>query len=214
MANTVETDWDESSPNLSQTRRAGAAEILALRKGVRLRMSREHEELDISGAGGEHLAGSAKAYAQDAEPTLRPDTTTLLDTDDKGRLWYETDTGRAWWWNGSAWIAVNYPSSEFFAAVNASPFTIPFAQTGLASGGYSVMVYGCAIIAASTTSTTISVTVAGVTKTLAITSPSEGAIRHLPFVLPFHVSPTAGSISVTAASNCNVQGMTGHRITF
>lgn len=103
MANTVETDWDESSPALNQARRAGAAEILSLRQGTRLRLSREHDTLAAAGAGGTHKQGSAKLYRQAAAPTLRPDGTTPLDSNDAGRLWLDTDTKTIYVWSGSAW---------------------------------------------------------------------------------------------------------------
>jgi hypothetical protein len=88
------TNWDITSPANADPVKDGAREIRDLRIGVAARLDKEHVETDISGAGGEHLNGSAKAYYASAAPTKRPDTTTNLDgSTDAGRLWIDSDDG-------------------------------------------------------------------------------------------------------------------------
>lgn len=54
------------------------------------------------GSGWEHKIGSAVAYVQAAEPTLRPDgTTTLTTAVDKGRLWVDSDDDTLYYFKDS-----------------------------------------------------------------------------------------------------------------
>lgn len=54
---------------------------------------------------GMHKHGSAVSYAQDTEPTLRPDGITPLNIDDKGRLWFDTLNGQIKGWDGTTgWV--------------------------------------------------------------------------------------------------------------
>lgn len=85
------TGWNETQPSDSDNISLGAQELRDLRKGVRIRLEKEHTDVDVSSAGGEHLEGSAKIYRQDAAPTNRPDGLTALDSDDDGRMWLESD---------------------------------------------------------------------------------------------------------------------------
>jgi len=103
VANTNGDSWDEASPARTDQRRDGAQEILSLRKGTSQRANKEHATYAASGVGGEHKAGSAKAYYQANAPTLRPDGVTALDTNDKGRLWVKSTDNSLYQWDGSAW---------------------------------------------------------------------------------------------------------------
>lgn len=112
MANTSDgLSWGETTPASADPRKDGAAEILGLRKGLRLRLNKEHFALavmsagpDLETGGGEHKLGSAVAFYEASEPTLRPDGVTILDSDDTGRLLIDTTTGRVLKvWDGSAW---------------------------------------------------------------------------------------------------------------
>lgn len=100
MANTADgASWDESVPTLSDPRRDGQQEIRGLRVGLRKRLEKEHDTPSGSTSGGEHIAGSAKAYYQSGEPDKRPDEVndplgtggTALTSDDNGRLWSNTN---------------------------------------------------------------------------------------------------------------------------
>lgn len=216
MANSTEQHWDETSPSLSQSRRAGAAEITSLRAGVRLRVSREHETLTTSGAGGEHKPGSAKCYSDSTDPVNRPDGSTILDTNDKGRLWYEPATGRIRVWDGSAWIAINVPTSSFFTQENTNPsFGLPFTKSGLSAGTWLVHATGVLSPLTNSASVSISMTINGVTRTLALTQSGnlDTVLRSTVVSIPFIVTVTgAGTITVSASSGCNVQGMVGVRV--
>lgn len=99
--------WDEAAPASTDQRKDGYKEIYDLRKGVRIRVEKEHETPDVSSAGGEHKEGSAKAYYDIATtfPTTRPDGSTALGTDDKGRL--AVIDGELFVWEGSAWCTTS-----------------------------------------------------------------------------------------------------------
>src|SRR6478736_3198014 len=109
MANSTENDWDEASPAASGVVSQGDDEIRVLRASVRNRLEKEHISPAGSNVGGEHLAGSAKAYSAAAAPTKRPDSTsdapgTTLDATDKGRLWFDETTLQLKRWNGTTWV--------------------------------------------------------------------------------------------------------------
>lgn len=114
MPNTTPDDWDITSPADDEPLRDGAREVRVLREGLGDRLDREHEELAAAGAGGEHKAGSAKAYFDDADPTNRPDAATPLDADDAGRLFVNTLDGanQIQVWDGTAWIDVKAVSID------------------------------------------------------------------------------------------------------
>lgn len=86
------TAWDETSPSGSSLISNGDNEIRDLRVGVRKRIEKEHVLPAGLTVGGEHKEGSAKVYATATTPTLRPDGSTSLDTNDEGRLWFNTTT--------------------------------------------------------------------------------------------------------------------------
>ena len=117
------TTWNEAEPALTDPRFLGQQEIRGLRTGVRLRTQREHETFAGSSVGGEHKPGSAKAYHQASAPTLRPDGTTALDSNDAGRLWRNTTTGVLSVWTGSAWVSVNQPTTAVPVTLSAGNLT-------------------------------------------------------------------------------------------
>jgi len=93
MANTINPPtglgWDENCPAIDDVLGNSCFEIRDLRKGVRIRLEKEHSTISTSGAGGEHKQGSAISYAGDytsAWPVLRPDGATSLSASDTGRM--------------------------------------------------------------------------------------------------------------------------------
>ena len=96
MANTIGppptgTGWDEDAPVANTDPHGNACyEIRDLRKGLRIRVSKEHTSLAANSAGGEHKQGSAVAWIQAQEPTTRPDGQTALTSSDLGRIWVDT----------------------------------------------------------------------------------------------------------------------------
>ena len=93
MANTINPPtglgWDEDCPAIDDVLGNSCLEIRDLRKGVRIRLEKEHSTISTSGAGGEHKQGSAISYAGDytsAWPVLRPDGATSLSASDTGRM--------------------------------------------------------------------------------------------------------------------------------
>lgn len=118
MANNSETDWDEAAPAGSDPRNKGDDEIRYLRAAIRSRLEKEHEAPATSDAGGEHLAGSAKAFYATSDPTTRPDGATALDTDDAGRLLYRSDLAALKVFSGSAWGLVGSSGGAAFAVLN------------------------------------------------------------------------------------------------
>lgn len=214
MPNLDETDWDETSPALNQPRRAGAQEITSLRKGVRARMAKEHVEPDTAGVGGEHLEGSAIIYRGTSAPTLRPDGATALDTDDDGRLWMDATPRKLYLWNGSSWIPVTaIAQNDSFTKENPS-LALPLTQTGLTNGTWMVFV-DARLNSGAAGAISVSITVNGVQRTLEyVNVGAASTLSRVPLLLPFIVplsGATAGFVSVTAASNCQVLGMTGFR---
>lgn len=205
MPNTDGASWDEAKPVITDPRRAGALEIQSLRLGVGDRLGKEHTAPAAAGVGGEHTAGSAKAYHQASAPTLRPDGATSLDSTDAGRLWIDSDDDVLYKWNGTAWEAVvaNDPSPSIYQFEKtdggASP-TIPLTQSGLTPGTYIVWVEGTVEGGfTGSASFTVSLTVNGVTRTIVIDNAPDGSA---PFSVALHVTVTgAGTCSLTAASN-------------
>ncbi len=128
--------WDQNNPVSADPRKDGAAEILGLRKGVKLRLDKEHDALglyssgDSSTGGGEHKRGSAKAFFQDDDPTERVDAqTTLLDSNDNGRLYVDT--------TGSAYVMKVFDDSaspKFQNTSGTSKITGNFEQAALVAG--------------------------------------------------------------------------------
>ena len=84
------TVWVVTSPNDEALLGNAYKEIYDLRKGVALRMNREHVDLATDSVGGEHVQGSARAWFQDAAPGLQPDGTALA-AGDTGMLWFDTN---------------------------------------------------------------------------------------------------------------------------
>lgn len=205
MANTTEAHWDEGSPIITEPRRSGAAEILSLRKAVRQRMSKEHDTLAASSAGGEHKAGSAKAYHQSTAPTLRPDGTTSLSADDAGRLWVDSDDDKLYKWNGTAWEDLKAVAliAQFEKNNSAALPSLPFTQTGLTNGTWIVWLYGASDYTDNTAPLTISATINGITRTLYLANQPDG---NAPFMIPFHITVSGGSCSLTATSGISWLG--------
>ena len=54
-----------------------------------------------------HKAGSAKAYYDTSEPTVRPDGSTSLGTGDDGRIWVDSDDKVPYVWTGTAWVVLD-----------------------------------------------------------------------------------------------------------
>lgn len=102
MANDSSADWDETAPAGTDFINKGDDEIRVLRAGVRERDQKEHVTNASSSAGGEHLQGSAKSFYQASAPTLRPDASTSLDSDDAGRLFVDSDDKIPYVWGGAA----------------------------------------------------------------------------------------------------------------
>lgn len=108
-------NWDEVDPEDTDFVPVGAQEIRDIRKGVRIRLSKEHDTLATASAGGEHKAGSAKAYYGGAAPTQRPDAATALGVSDAGRIWADGTVLKVW--TGAAWVALTGVTAGIAAAV-------------------------------------------------------------------------------------------------
>ena len=83
--------WDVASPDIDQPIGNHYKELYDLRKGVALRMNKEHETLATSSAGGVHKQGSARAFFQDAEPTTQVNGD-AFDSGDLGSLWFDSNS--------------------------------------------------------------------------------------------------------------------------
>lgn len=85
------TAWDITSPDIDQLIGNHYKEMFDLRKGIAIRMNKEHETLATASAGGVHKQGSARAFFQDAAPTTQVDGT-AWDSGDTGSLWFDTNS--------------------------------------------------------------------------------------------------------------------------
>lgn len=213
MPNNSAADWDDTSPLLTDPRKAGAAEIRYLREGVATRLAKEHVEPASGGDGGEHLEGSARIYIATSAPTTKPDGVTALDTDDEGRLWFDSDDGVLKYWDGNSWEVVveAAPTLEYFSKDSdgtTADTTFPYTQSGLTNGTWVINIYGTLDGDLDNGSAyTASVTINGTTKQLYIANHPDGSA---PFCIPVVVTVSAGTASITAVSNISrIQGMVG-----
>ena len=85
------TTWDVAAPDILQPIGNHYKEMYDLRKGVGIRMNKEHETLAASSAGGVHKQGSARAFFQDAAPTTQIDGT-AWDSGDRGSFWVDPNS--------------------------------------------------------------------------------------------------------------------------
>ena len=85
------TSWDVTAPDIDQPIGNHYKEMYDLRKGVALRINKEHETLAASSVGGVHVQGSARVWIQDATPALQPNGD-ALDAGDNGMIWIDTDS--------------------------------------------------------------------------------------------------------------------------
>lgn len=85
------TKWDITSPDIDQPYGNAYKEIYDLRKGIAIRMNKEHETLATSSAGGVHKQGSARAFFQDAAPGTQVDGS-AFDSGDLGSFWVDSNS--------------------------------------------------------------------------------------------------------------------------
>ena len=110
MAHSV--NWDslfESKPPGGDNPVRGDDKIREDRTAFKERIALEHL-FDYSSVNdqGYHRQGSALAYYQSSEPTTLPDGSALASNDkSKGRLWVDSDDGRLYYWDGTAWKPVD-----------------------------------------------------------------------------------------------------------
>lgn len=98
----------EAAPAGGDSPSGGDDSIRELKQATRERLAKEHKSDLSSGTAaleGWHKQGSAISYYAATAPTTRPDGTTALDSSDYGRLWYKTDTGLAYVYTSTGWVA-------------------------------------------------------------------------------------------------------------
>lgn len=213
MANGTENDWDEASPALTQPRRNGPAEITSLRKATRHRLGKEHIAIAGGGVGGEHKQGSAVSYYQSSAPTTQPNgTTSLNNTTDRGRIWIDSDTGIVYYWNGTNWVEPVYPAQppniyQFEKLDGGASPSIPFSQGSLTNGTWIVFLEGTTINGTGSGAFTLSATINSITRTMTIDNIPDGTA---PFLLVFHITVSAGTITLQALTNAQrITSMSG-----
>lgn len=137
------TGWDITAPANADNLPDGAKEIRDLRKGLGIRLDKEHVTSAASSAGGEHKAGSAVAYYQSSAPTQRPDASTTLTAADNGRLFVDSDDKILYVYvhgSGFVQVAADVPALSIAtgdianAAVTADKIAAAIAGDGLAGG--------------------------------------------------------------------------------
>lgn len=126
--------WDESYPDIDDVYGQSFLEIRDLRKGMRIRLEKEHNTIGISGAGGEHKQGSAISYAGNysaAWPEHRPDGTTDLTAADTGRIALDTTSipnRFAIYTHGTGWVVIGeLIGKNLIVRGNTTDYTIPIA---------------------------------------------------------------------------------------
>ena len=85
------TGWNTGAPNNEALVGNAYQEVQDLRKGVGIRMDKEHVTAASSSAGGEHKQGSARAFFQDTAPTTQLDGGAWI-AGDTGSLWFDTNS--------------------------------------------------------------------------------------------------------------------------
>ncbi len=101
---TMDSTW-LANPQDSDTPSFGDDEIRGTRLEFHDRLTKEHVIGGTTVADGAHKEGSARAYYQATEPSLRPDGSSSLDTSDDGRLYVDSDDDALYTWDGSAWAS-------------------------------------------------------------------------------------------------------------
>lgn len=119
--------WDTASPADGDFVSVGAKEIRDERIGTGLRIAKEHIAPAAGTAGGEHKAGSAKAYIGTSDPTLRPDAATSLNSGDAGRLFANSSDGGLRFFDGTIW--------RYVQIVNASQIPAGFITSSMILDG-------------------------------------------------------------------------------
>ncbi len=109
------TAWDVTAPDIDELVGNHYKEIFDLRKGVAIRMNKEHETLATSSAGGVHKQGSARAFFQDAPPTTQIDGT-AWDSGDTGSLWFDTNSTP----DNLAYVLTNHASTGTWTLLSTS----------------------------------------------------------------------------------------------
>lgn len=109
------TKWNTSAPDIDQPYGTGYLEVQDLRKGVALRMNKEHETLATSSEGGVHTQGSARAFFQDAAPTTQIDGT-AWDSGDTGSFWFDTNASP----DNLFYVLTNHASTGTWTLVSTS----------------------------------------------------------------------------------------------
>lgn len=84
------TTWGVTAPDIDQPHGNAYKEVYDLRKGIAIRMNKEHETLAASSAGGVHKQGSARAFFQDTAPETQVDGS-AFDSGDLGSLWFDSN---------------------------------------------------------------------------------------------------------------------------
>jgi len=107
-----ETEWDETVPANTDQISSGDDAIRDFKTQIEYRMEKEHDAFSNSGGGGVHKEGSAMVYyAAAGDSLVRPDGSTALDSDDEGRIRFNSDDQLIRVYSGSAWVTANYISS-------------------------------------------------------------------------------------------------------
>lgn len=146
--------WDELAPANSDNISAADDEIRDLRKGVRIRIDKEHVSLGPSETGGKHRNGSAKVYrsATASEPTEDPEGNALDATDD-GRAWMDSTTKQLSVYSGSEFERIKIDKDDIIVAAkganadyNAIPIIGGGKYTGDGSDPQTIVVFSAAPI--------------------------------------------------------------------
>lgn len=124
------TKWDVDSPDINQLIGNHYKEMYDLRRGVGIRMDKEHETMATSSAGGVHIPGSAVAWhlATGSIPALQPNGD-AFDSGDKGRLWHDITTDIFYVLDddtdptvGGGWVVMGHYLGDI--AINTDKFTV------------------------------------------------------------------------------------------
>lgn len=113
-------DWNDDFLNNDPNEDTGlvkntGAYINETREALTERLKDEHiwdvNEASPQTKMGMHKEGSGRGFVSDSQPSMRPDSSEALDSDDAGRIWFDTLNGTINMWNGTAWVDLSVAGS-------------------------------------------------------------------------------------------------------
>lgn len=174
--------------------------IRDLKTGIRERMEKEHKfdlSTGSSSLDGWHKQGTALVYFGTTAPTTRPDNATSLDSNDYGRMWFNSSESVLYVYTSSGWMS----TSAVFSGLRFGVKVLITSGSGnwtVPNGVYKIKVTMCggggggSGCIASDTSTIVAAGSGGSTSFAGATTRPGGAAAGTGAVYPIITAPAAG----------------------